>query len=117
MHGDHYFKESLEKLKDMVDAETIIGKPIETGDGTVILPICKVTFGYTSGEIGNKTTHTGGFIGSGATIRPVSILVIGKMGVQNISLESTNNSFERMLELAPQFMDKLQSVANYLKQD
>lgn len=117
MNGENYFKDSLEKLKDMVDADTIIGKPIETGDGTVILPICKATFGYTSGEIGNNIDHTGGFIGSGATIRPVSILVIGKMGVQHISLESTNHSFDRLLELAPQFLDKLQSVTNYLKRE
>lgn len=115
MNDDLHFRDSLEKLKEIVDTETIIGKPIETSDGTLILPICKATFGYTAGEFGNPVTHNGAFVGSGTTIQPVSILVIGKMGVQHISLESTNHTFERMVELAPQIIDKLQSLANDLK--
>ena len=47
-------KTTMESLKDMVDVNTIVGDPVETPDGTVIIPISRVSFGFASGggEIG-----------------------------------------------------------------
>ena len=40
---------TMDKIHEMVDANTIIGKPITTEDGTTILPVSKVSFGFASG--------------------------------------------------------------------
>ena len=40
---------TMEKIHQMVDSNTIIGKPIITEDGTTILPVSKVSFGFASG--------------------------------------------------------------------
>ena len=42
-------EESLTKLKQLVDVDTIIGKPITAPDGTIIIPISKVSFGFATG--------------------------------------------------------------------
>ena len=41
--------ETMAKIKEMVDVNTIIGTPITTADGTTVIPVSKVTFGFASG--------------------------------------------------------------------
>ena len=71
---------TLEKIKSMVDSNTIIGNPINMADGTLVLPISKVTFGFASGgaDFPSKTTKDlfGGGGGAGVSIQPVAFLVV-----------------------------------------
>ena len=71
---------SLEKLKGLVDANTIIGQPITAPDGTIIVPVSKVAFGYGSGGSdfgGDKPKDMfGGGSGAGVSIQPLAFLVI-----------------------------------------
>ena len=48
---------SLEKIRDLVDSNTVIGSPIHTQDGTTILPISKISFGFVSGGTDFATKH------------------------------------------------------------
>lgn len=112
---------AMENLKEMVDVNTIVGDPVETPDGSVILPISKVGFGFAAGgsefeyETGNgkdgngREMPFGGGSGGGVSITPVAFLVVGKNGVKTIPLEGTNHLYDRIMDMAPQFLEKLQS--------
>lgn len=68
---------TLDKIREMVGSNTIIGEPI-TLEGTTILPVSKVTFGFASGgsDFGAKTTKElfGGGSGAGVSVTPVAFL-------------------------------------------
>lgn len=71
---------TLEKIKSMVDSNTIIGNPINMPDGTLILPVSKVSFGFASGgsDFPSKTSKQlfGGGGGAGVSISPIAFLVV-----------------------------------------
>lgn len=82
---------TMDKIHEMVDANTIIGKAITTEDGTTILPVSKVSFGFASGgtdfdgkNAANKDLFGGGS-GAGVNIQPVAFLVIKDGCVRTIS--------------------------------
>lgn len=115
-------KTTMENLKQMVDVNTIIGDPVETPDGSVILPISKVGFGFGAGgsdfeyakespyDQGNSNGYPfGGGSGGGVSITPVAFLVVGKQGVRSIPLENSTHLYDRILETIPQFVEKLTS--------
>lgn len=124
--GEHpieaLMRTTMDSIKDMVDVNTIVGDAVETTEGTVIIPISKVTFGFASGggeyqmqgennkDSGdeNKVPFAGG-AGAGVSVQPVAFMVVGK---ENIKLMPANNSgmIERIIEMSPQVIDELQGV-------
>ncbi|MFB0830938.1 GerW family sporulation protein [Brevibacillus laterosporus] len=117
-------KTTMENLKHMVDVNTIIGDPVETPDGSVILPISKVGFGFASGGSEFKITgdhhpdHShpfGGGSGGGVSITPVAFLVVGKQGVRSIPLENSTHLYDRILDSLPQIVDKFSGMCNSKK--
>lgn len=116
-------KTTMEQLSKMVDVSTIVGDPIETPDGSVILPISKVGFGFAAGgsdfEYGHQQGASssvnmghpfGGGSGGGVSITPVAFLVVGKQGIRSIPLESSTHLYDRILESVPQFVEKIQGM-------
>ena len=115
----------MENLKEMVDVNTIVGEPVETPDGSVILPISKVGFGFAAGgsefnmnddvdkdgkERGREDDKSfGGGSGGGVSISPVAFLVVSKTGVQLLPLDSQTHIYERLIDLAPQVLEKIQN--------
>jgi len=124
-------KTAMENIKEMVDVNTILGDPVETPDGSVIVPISRVVFGFAAGgsefeTIGVKPKEKekdrnqeltaeadkhpfGGGSGAGITINPVAFLVVGKEQVKLLPVES-NVLVDRILDSAPQLLDKIQSM-------
>jgi sporulation protein YtfJ len=108
---------AMENLKQMVDVNTIIGDPVETPDGSVILPISKVGFGFAAGGSEFQYDHPGaighpfgGGSGGGVSITPVAFLVVGKQGIRSIPLENTTHLYDRILDSVPQFVEKMQGM-------
>ena len=111
---------SMDKIRQMVDSNTIIGKPIITEDGTTILPVSKVSFGFASGgtdfdgkNAANKDLFGGGS-GAGVNIQPVAFLVIKDGCVRTIQLTDGSNSVDRALAMLPELVEK---VAALIKKD
>ena len=107
---------TMEKIHQMVDSNTIIGKPITTDDGTTILPVSKVSFGFASGgtdfdgkNAANKDLFGGGS-GAGVNIQPVAFLVIKDGCVRTIQLTDGSNSVDRALTILPELVDKLAAL-------
>ncbi|AZV44721.1 MULTISPECIES: GerW family sporulation protein [Peribacillus] len=113
---------AMENLKEMVDVNTIIGDPVETPDGSVILTVSKVGFGFAAGgseftldnngqgQQGSSKQPFGGGSGGGVSITPIAFLIVGSSGVKMIHLDEGTHLLEKMLDLAPQVVDKIQSM-------
>lgn len=104
---------TMDKIREMVDSNTIIGKPIITADGTTILPVSRVTFGFGSGgsdfqgkNAANKDLFGGGS-GAGVSIAPVAFLVVKDGNVRTIQLSDTSNTVDRAITMIPELVDKL----------
>ena len=90
---------TLENLKNIMSTDTVIGEPIQANEDTVIIPVSKVSVGFTSGGVDfdskkNDNKHFGGGNGAGMSVSPIAFLVIGKNGVEllNINKESAPNT-------------------------
>ena len=109
---------TMEKILEMVDADTIVGAPINAAEGVTILPISKVTFGFASGgsDIGSKTNKDlfGGGGGAGVSISPIAFLVIQNGNVRTIQLADHASTVDRALNMVPELVDKLSEL---LKKD
>ncbi|GAX91841.1 GerW family sporulation protein [Effusibacillus lacus] len=109
---------AMENIKEMVDVNTIIGDAVETPDGSVILPISKVGFGFAAGgsefEIDGQDAGSGhpfgGGAGGGVSITPIGFLVVGNGQVKLLSSEAPNQLYERLIDLAPSLIEKIQSM-------
>ncbi|MEK3902240.1 MULTISPECIES: GerW family sporulation protein [unclassified Paenibacillus] len=117
---------AMENIKGMVDVNTIVGDPVETPDGTVILPISKVTFGFAAGGSdfrveddgpgvnssgsGVKMLPFGGGSGGGVSIRPIAFLVVGREGVHIVPLDNQTHLFEKIIDATPNLLDKIQNM-------
>ncbi|MCE7793343.1 GerW family sporulation protein [Salipaludibacillus sp. CUR1] len=116
-------KTAMENLKEMVDVNTIVGDPVETPDGSVILPVSKVGFGFAAGgsefilqdspgekgEGGYKHPFGGGS-GGGVSITPIAFLVVSSQGVKMIHLDHQAHLYEKLMEFTPQVVDKIQQM-------
>ena len=101
---------TMEKIHQMVDSNTIIGKPIITEDGTTILPVSKVSFGFASGgtdfdgkNAANKDLFGGGS-GAGVNIQPVAFLVVKDGCVRTIQLSDNADTISRALTMLPELV-------------
>lgn len=115
----------MENLKNMIDADTILGDPIETKDGSYIVPVSKVSFGFASG--GSEFTSEnaikndppsnpfGGASGAGVTLKPVAFLVV-KDGLSRLLPVEADSSVDRIIDTIPQILDMIRSAIGNKKE-
>ena len=109
---------TMDKIKEMADVNTVIGDPITTEDGTVIIPISKVSYGFASGgsDLPSKTQPNrelfGGGAGAGVTITPIAFLTVSDGNVRLLQLDPFNSSVDRIIGMAPGFMDAVTGLLN-----
>ena len=117
---------SLENIRSMVDANTVIGNPINTASGTVIIPVSKISMGFASGgldfngksdeAIKAKLQNFGGGGGTGLSVVPVGFLVVspdGRVEMINVGLEQPSGPIEQVadvIERSPEIIEKVKSV-------
>ena len=105
---------SMEKIRQMADANTVVGQPIVTADGTTVIPISRVKYSFAGGgsEFNAKTAGStnpyGGGTGGSVSVTPVAFL-ISKEGTCRILPipEPATNSLERAIEQFPEIADKI----------
>lgn len=126
-------KTSLESIRSMLDANTIIGDPIETSSGTCIIPISKISVGYASGGVdylkkdapvtNGKPIYNnfGGGGGTGITVTPVAFLVVnadGNVNILNVNAPASASSTPTdkvsqvvgFLERSPELIERIKAV-------
>lgn len=108
-------KTAMENLKEMIDVNTIIGDPVETPDGSVILTVSKVGFGFAAGEASLAESRPkkseddetreqklpfGGGSGGGVSITPIAFLIVGSTGIRMLHLDENTHLIEKILDAA-----------------
>jgi sporulation protein YtfJ len=118
---------AMESIKEMVDVNTIVGDAVQAPDGTVIIPISRVTFGFTAGggeygksrtersktdysdeeydEVHGKYPFAGGS-GAGVSIHPVAFMVVGNGQIRLLPV-NLNSSIDKIIDLVPDLIKKL----------
>ena len=115
---ENLMKSTMESIKDMIDVNTIVGDPINSIDGTTIIPISKVCFGFASGgsefnsvnpsESSNKYPFGGGS-GAGVTVKPVAFLVVKNDSIRLLSVDQ-QNTYDKIVDTVPQVIDIIKGM-------
>ena len=108
-------KETMSKIKEMVDVNTIVGNPITTPDGVTLIPVSKVTFGFAAGgsdgkakEPGKPPVRFGAGSGAGVTISPVAFIVLTGENARLLYVDPpANTAVDKIIDLVPQVVDKI----------
>ncbi len=113
---------AMESIKEIVDVNTILGDPVETPDGTVILPISRVSLGFAAGGTEFETEQRrsgdnhqrngfpfGGGSGAGISVNPVAFLVVGQGQIRLLPVDSSVVA-DRLIDLAPKMFDRIQNL-------
>ncbi|MDD6346105.1 MAG: GerW family sporulation protein [Oscillospiraceae bacterium] len=105
---------TMEKVKEMVDINSIVGEPIKVDEKITIIPISKVSFGFVSGgsDLPNKLSRDlfGGGAGAGVSIKPEGFIVINDGDVQMIHALPDSDPISRIINNAPNLVNKLSDV-------
>lgn len=114
-HLEGLMSTSMEKIRELVDVNTIVGEPINSPDGTIIIPISKVSFGFVSGgsdipSTVSKEVFAGGS-GAGITIKPQAFIVIQTDGnVKMLELGSKESPIDNIVENVPGIISKVKDI-------
>lgn len=119
---DGLMEAALRNIKSMVDVNTIIGDPVTTPDGTIIIPISTVSFGFGAGgsEFSNKgAVQTqepmfGGGCGGGAKVKPVAFLVVGNGNIRLLPMDGGASPVDKLIDLMPEMVDKVNGAVSGL---
>ena len=111
---------AMEKVHELVDTNTIVGKPISTPDGVTLIPISKVSFGFGSGggDYGKvQLKGFGGGAGGGVKIEPVAFLVV-KDGITRVIPVAVPpaTAVDRIVEMAPDLIDRAEKYFDKKKE-
>ena len=110
---------TIEKVRQLVDVSTIVGEPITSEDGTLIIPVSKVSYGFASGgsDLPSKNENKnlfGGGSGAGVTIQPIAFLTVYQGNVRLVSVTGSDNSFDKIVDMVPDVVD---TVKGFFKKD
>ena len=114
-HLEGLMSTSMEKIRELVDVNTIIGDPVTSPDGTVVIPVSKVSFGFVSGgsDIPStvpKEVFAGGS-GAGVTIKPQAFIIIKRDGeVELKELGSKSSPVDSLIEGVPGLVSKVKDM-------
>ena len=104
---------TIQKIREMVDVNSVIGTPITTPDGVTIIPVSKVSVGFGGGgsdfvsKNGGENPFGGG-AGGGVKINPIAFLVVKEGSVRMIPVATpANTTADRIVEMVPDTLDKL----------
>ncbi len=103
---------TLEKMKELVDSQTIMGSPMQIDEKTTIIPVSKATFAFISGgtDFTNQKQKDlfGGAASSGASVTPVGFLVIQEGNVRLLQFADGGQTVDRVLNMVPDVMSKVE---------
>ena len=103
--------DAMNKIKELVDTNTVVGKPIMTPDDTMLIPLSRVSFGFASGGTEyplRDKSGVGAGSGAGVKVEPIGFLVIqnGSVRLMNVT-PPASGTVDRIIDMAPQVMDRI----------
>lgn len=121
---ENLMKSTMENIKNMIDVNTVVGNPVTSPDGTTIIPISKVSFGFASGGSEFKDSPAddnlkypfAGGSGAGISLKPVGFLVVHDVNVRFLSVDDVN-PIDKVIDVVPQAVDMICKFFNKDKPD
>ncbi len=126
---------SMEKIREMADANTIVGTPITAPDGTMLIPISKVSLGFATGgadfggheketekkdsTVTDRKSNFGGGAGAGVNITPIAFMVFppdGNFRMMPIGVPAST-AVDRAVDLLPDVLQRIQDFITKLQKD
>ncbi len=117
---------TMQKIKEMVDVNTIVGAPIRTVEGITIIPVSKVSFGFAAGgsdftgknQLPDQDNAFGGGSGAGIKITPVAFLIVNGDSVKLLPVTPPpSGTMERVVEAVPEMLEKVTEFFNKKKEE
>ena len=108
---------TLQRIHEMADGNSVIGQPIHAADGTIVLPVSKVSYGFATGgsDVGAKASRDmfGGGSGAGVSVVPVAFLVIHPNGeVRLLQINASTNTLDKALEMMPEVLNRISAMVS-----
>lgn len=106
---------TIAKVREMVDANSVVGEPIVTADGVTIIPISKISVGlggggsdFVSKNPNQRENPFGGGVGAGVKVTPVAFLIVKDGNVRMLPVATpANTTADRLVEMVPDTLDKI----------
>ena len=107
-----FLKESIAKIKEMVDANTVVGDPVTTPDGVTLVPVSRVSVGFAGGggDLVKQRDGCVGGSGAGIKIDPIGFLVVKDGVVRMLNIQPPAiTTLDRVIDLVPQLLDRAEA--------
>lgn len=116
--------EAMGNLKQMIDVNTIVGEPITTSDGTTVIPVSRVGFGFGAGGSefsarpdgkAKEQPMFGGGCGGGVSVSPVAFLVVKNDNIRLLPVSDSMSTIDRVIDMVPEVLSKFNSFIKDMK--
>ena len=106
--------DTISRIREMVDVNSVVGQPIVTADGVTIIPVSKISVGFGGGGSdyakapAGKDMPFGGGVGGGAKVTPICFLIVKDGNVRMMPVATpANTTADRIVEMVPDTLDKI----------
>ena len=112
---------TIQKIREMVDVNSVIGEPITTPDGVTIIPVSKISAGFGGGGsdfVNSKGGENpfGGGVGGGVNVTPICFLIVKDGNVRMMPVATpANTTADRIVEMVPGVVDQVTGFVNSKK--
>ena len=106
---------AMDKIRGMVDSNTVVGEPIVTPDGVTMIPVSRVSFGFASGGNDGASGKSGVWAGSGAAVKvdPIGFLMISGSTVRMVGIQAPAvTTADRIIDMVPEVLDRIDRYAD-----
>ncbi|MGI6175336.1 MAG: GerW family sporulation protein [Christensenellales bacterium] len=125
---ENIMQSTMEELKKIIDVDTIVGSAVQTLDGSTVIPVSKISFGFVSGgaeygpsELKVNSKHDvviediknpfGGGSGAGVSLNPVAFLIVRSDSIKILPVQY-NNTLDRVIENIPEYVNEIKNAFN-----
>ena len=106
---------TIAKIREMIDVNSVVGDPITTADGVTIIPVSKVSVGFGGGgsdfvsrNVNKQENPFGGGAGGGVKVTPIAFLIVKDGNVRMLPVATpANTTADRLVEMVPDVLDKV----------
>ncbi|MDP8255511.1 MAG: spore germination protein GerW family protein [Candidatus Alcyoniella australis] len=107
---DKIIESAMEQMRSMVKSDTILGEPLRMGEDIMIIPVCKIRFGFGSGGGDKGSGKSGSGFGGAGSVDPVGFLTVIDGAVSLMSFKNPTGTLDRVLEQVPDLIEKLSRI-------
>ena len=107
-----FLRASIAKIKEMVDANTVVGDPVTKPDGVTLVPVSRVSVGFAGGggDLVKQRDGCVGGSGAGIKIEPIGFLIVRDGAVRMLNIQPpASTTIDRVIDLVPQLIDRAEA--------